>query len=131
MAHFFYDREQKVAKKVDGKPIPITREVEKEDGTKVQEVVPGQFETETFIRKDSFNLDTVVRTHMVDEEHVVVMLNDGHEETQVVNQKLISKNKPATRDNVEDVKGRVWIVSEISIKGKDQVDLLYSKLASI
>lgn len=129
MARFFkYSREvEKLKKDADGKNIPITHEVPQEDGSIKVEAVPGKFETEKHILKDVFNVDNVVRVHMVEQDHVVVLLNDGHEITDVVDQKLKNPKKPPTRDNVESVKGRVWIQSEISIKGAE-VEELYKVL---
>lgn len=129
MAKFFqYSREvEKLKKDAEGKAIPITHEVVAEDGTVTVENIPGKFETEKHVMKDVFNLDTVVRVHMVEPDHVVVLLNDGHEVTDVVDQKLKNPKKPPTKDNVESIKGRVWIQSEISVKGED-VENLYKAL---
>jgi hypothetical protein len=127
MRFFHYTREvEKLKKDEAGKPIPILKVVTKEDGSEVQEPT-GKFETEKQVLNDIFNLESVVRVHMVEPGHVVVLLNDGHEVTDVVEQRLKNPKKPPTPDNVENVKGRVWIQSEISIKG-DEVFELYKVL---
>jgi len=121
--HFFYTREkQEVKKDENGVAVPLKDEA--------GAVIPGKFETTTVFMKDSFNTDKVIRTHMLTPTHVVVLLEDGHEESQVVNQTLKNKNKPATPDNIEYVKQRVWIQSEISVKG-DEVAKLFEALESI
>jgi len=112
---FFYTREVNVAKKDDqGNAIPL----KDEQGN----VIPKKFETVTEKRRDSFNLDTVIRTHMLSEEHVIVLLNDGHEEAQDVPK--MEKGK------IVQGRQRGWVQSEISIKGKQEVEELYSTLAS-
>ncbi len=122
MKLFFYSREQKV-KKLDenGKAIPITIPVVKEvDGkeTRVDEAT-GQFVQETKIRRDSFNVESVLRSYMISDDHIIVILNDGHEESQVVDQTLINAKKPPTKDNIKTDKARVFVASEISLSGDD------------
>lgn len=117
--HFFYTRE-KVVKKVDDKGTAIMKKDENGVDTK-------EFETETKIFVDSFNINKVIRTHMLSEDHVVVLLDDGHEESQVVGQRKKNPNKGSTPDNMEEVKQRVWIQSEISVKG-EEVQALHERL---
>lgn len=113
---FFYTREVNVAKKDDqGNAIPL----KDEQGN----VIPKKFETVSEKRRDSFNLDKVIRTHMLSDEHVIVLLDDGHEEAQDVPK--MEKNK------IVQVRQRGWVQSEISVKGKEEVDTLYSALAAL
>lgn len=112
---FFYTREVQVTKKDDaGQPIPL-----KDDKG---EVVPGKFETVTEERIDSFQISKVIRTHMINPEHVVVLLDDGHETTEKTPE-LKNPNKPAHPTNIIEVKNRVWVQSEISVKGKEVAEL--------
>jgi hypothetical protein len=120
---FFYTREKQVKKTDDqGNAIPLKDEK--------GDVIPNQYETETKKYIDSFNLNKVIRTHVMTENHVVVLLDDGHEESQVIGQKKKNPNKGTTPDNLEEVKQRVWIQSEISVKG-DDVQKLYTELANV
>ena len=128
MVQFFYDREEKVRKLDEtGLPIPITRKIPgvNEGDPEIDEPVPGQFEIETKIRRDSFNIDAVIRSHMVNDDHVIVLLNDGHETTEKV-PILKNKLKPATPNNIIEEKQRMWVQSEIHLKGKD-VKRYYSR----
>ena len=120
---FFFKREQQVAKKDEN-----GHAIMKVDD---QGVPTKEVDTETVIRKDCINLEKIVRAHMITDTHVVVLLDDGHEESQVIDQRLKNPKKPPTRDNVEDVKGRVWVQSEISIKGEDQITEFYSALSAV
>lgn len=130
--HFFFKREAK-ERKLDetGNPIPLTKKVPQEDGTEVDEVVPGQFEMETKIYTDSFNLKKVIRTHTVKEGQVVVLLDDGHEETQKT-PALKNKNHkgPVKPQDVIEEKNRVWVQSEILLVGEDATRL-YTALEAI
>lgn len=118
--HFFYTREKQVVRKgEDGKAIP------KKDETGT--LVPGEFETDTVYVDDSFNLDKVIRTHMINEESVVVLLDDGHEVTEKVPE-LKNPNKAAHPNNIQEVKQRAWVQSEINIKGAEQIAELHAAL---
>lgn len=111
--HFFYKREAKVAKKdSNGEAIPL----KDNQGN----VIPGKFETETVFRTDSFNTDKIIRTHMVNEEHVIVLLDDGHESLEQV--PVREKNKIVQKNQ------RTWVQSEISVTGKD-VERLHEALS--
>jgi len=118
--HFFYTREVQVVKKDEqGNAIPLKDEK--------GEVVKGKFETEPAYREDSFNLSKVIRTHMVDDTHVIVLLDDGHEVTEKTPE-LKNPSKPAHPQNIIEVKSRVWVQSEISIKGEEAVQRLFEAL---
>lgn len=112
---FFYTREAEVPKKDDqGNGIPL----KDEQGN----VIPKKFETEKVKRRDSFNLEKVIRTHMINEEHVIVLLDDGHEEAQDVPK--MEKNK------IVQARQRAWVQSEISVRG-EEVNKLYTALEAI
>ena len=118
MKSFVYTRKQKV-KKLDekGNPIPVMREVPNVVPI-TMEPVPGQFETEEKEFKDSFNLDNYLRSISLDDDTVLVVLSDGHEETKR-NPELINPAKPASKTNVRYVKEAQWVLSEIELKGDD------------
>lgn len=127
MAFFFYTREAEETKKDEqGKPIPITMPVKQADGTTIDVPVDGKFEKEKVLKTDVLNIKNIIRVHMINNNHVVVLLNDGHETTEKTPQ-LRNPKKPATPDNIMEVKERIWVQSEISIKG-EEVMKLYSVL---
>jgi len=121
MSQFFYNREQ-IVKKLDKelKPIPLTRKVSgaTPEDPEIDEIIPNQFVMEVLIRRDSFNTDAVIRSHMINENQIIVLLNDGHETTEKV-PVLKNKLKPAHPQNIVEEKTRVWIQSEISLTGED------------
>lgn len=130
--HFFYSREAQV-KKLDetGKPQLLTVEVTQEDGTVVKEFVPGKFEMETVLLEDHFNLDKVIRTHMMSKDEVIVLLDDGHEVTEKVPVlKNPNKKGPISKGDVIEEKQRIWVQSEIVLKGAD-VEAYYAALREI
>lgn len=88
--HFFYERkEAKLPKEPNGTPY-----------------------FETYI--DSFNLDCVIRSYQVDADTLFVLLNDGHEESRVVDGPVNSKQEPRRE--------RQWIASQIILQGQDIVN---------
>jgi hypothetical protein len=124
--HFFYSRQAEAFKKDEnGNKIAVMKEVLGEgDEQPTFEPIPGQFEKEIVTYIDSFNIDKVIRTHHVAPDQLVVLLDDGHEITDVVEHKLINPKKPPTQDNVTVVKGRVWVQSEILVKGLEEITAL-------
>ena len=78
---------------------------------------------------DWFNLDYVLRTFTVSEDHVVVLLDDGHEESQSVTA-LKNKFKPPTAGNLVEQRQRQYVQSEISVKGED-IQRLHEALAKV
>lgn len=109
--HFSYSRKGLVHKLDEqGNKIP------KKDETGVE--VPGQFETEERIYKDSFNLDKVIRTMQISDNNMIVLLDDGHEVTDT-QKALKNPSKGPVANNVVDVKSRIWVQSEIYLEGED------------
>ena len=97
---------------VDNKTIPVTEEVE--------EIVPGKFVTEEVIYEDNFALDKVIRSHTISRGHVVVLLDDGHEETRIEpTLKNPNKKGQITKNDIIEEKKRQWVQSEISLNGED------------
>lgn len=132
LKHFFYTRKETV-KKLDenGKPIPLTRKVPGEEGKPdVEEPIPGKFVTEVVEYTDSFNTDLVIRTHRVDENKAIVLLSDGHESTETIDYKLKNPKGARVPTNMEPVRGRVWIQSEIVVEGKE-LEKLYEVLKQL
>ena len=133
---FFFFKREATVKKVDkdGKPIPLTQKVKQvvdEVETEVDEVVPGKFETEVKVYEDNFNLSRVIRSHTVKEGQVVVLLDDGHEETQKTPVlKNPGKKGPITKNDIIEEKSRVWVQSEILLTGED-VPAYYAALREI
>lgn len=110
MSHFAYAREQKVYRKDEqGNQIPILNEEGKPT---------GEFETDTKIYTDTFNIDMVIRSFRADEEKLIVLLKDGHETTESTPE-LINPKKAPIMGNIREVKSRVWVQSEIVLKGDD------------
>ncbi len=120
--HFLYGRESEIRKLDEkGQPIPILDEEGKST---------GKFEMEKVVLHDTLDLTRVIRTHVIKEgEYIVSLLADGHEVTERT-PVLKNKNKPASRDNITEEKSRVWVQSEIHIKGED-VQRYYDALSSI
>jgi len=133
---FFFFKREATVKKLDeqGSPIPLTQKVKKEiDGveTEVDEVIPGKFETEVKIYEDNFNLSKVIRSHTVSEGQLIVLLDDGHEETQKTPVlKNPAKKGPITKNDIIEEKSRVWVQSEIMLTG-DDVPAYYAALKEI
>lgn len=132
---FFFERETTVKQlDKDGNPIPETVTVEKEEnGEKVQveEPVPGRFKTEKRIVIDTLNLNKVIRTHTLENGTIIVLLDDGHEETQknpVL--KNPGKSGPITKKDIIEEKSRVWVQSEILIL-KSQAEEFYKALGEV
>jgi len=123
---FFFNRETTVKKEDEkGNPIPLKVKVKKLEGNReveVEEVVPGKFETEKVTVKDNFNISKVIRSHTVKPGHVVVLLDDGHEEAQDI---PVQKGR-----NIEMTRQRNWVQSEISLKG-DDVTRYYEALSQV
>lgn len=127
---FPYTREeQKVKLDENGKGVPLTETKKDEAGVETKENIPGKFETEIVIRQDILDIQRVIRCHMIAEDHAVVLLHDGHETTEV---KPILKNKnkrpPYNTNDFAEEKQRIWVQSEIHIKGKSEVERLYDVL---
>lgn len=124
---FIYNREEKYYKQVekDGKKERV--EILDSEGKPT-----GQYEIEIHSFKDAFNMNKVVRTYMVSEELVIVLLDDGHEESRPVQENpMTAMTTKKTGKKVEETRRREWIVSEIQISGKDQVETFYEKLSQI
>jgi len=132
--HFFYERKA-FENKLDetGNPIPLT--VKKAGATpedpETEEVVPGKFVQEEVTYTDSFNTNRVIRTHTVRKGQIVVLLDDGHEETQKTPVlKNPAKRGPITKADITEEKNRVYLQSEILLVGQDAVRF-YEVLGSI
>lgn len=107
---FFYSRKTEFYKlDTEGNKIPKTGE----DGVPI----PQQFETEERIFQDSFNKHMVIRS-MEFPDHLIILLNDGHETTDV-QRTLKNPTKPASMTNINEVKTRIWVQSEIRLTGED------------
>jgi hypothetical protein len=123
MAKFFsYTRTKKEAKKDDQGQIIYKLD---EQGQPIKDQ-PEMIE-KNFV--DWFNLDYVLRTFTVSDDHVVVLLDDGHEESQSVTA-LKNKFKPATPQNLTEQRQRQYVQSEISVKGAD-IQRLHEALAKV
>lgn len=97
MAHFIYTRS-------------VTKQV-KQSSEEAASV------TETISFKESFNLDKVIRSVMRDTETLIVLLDDGHEESiEIVPEDRDPKTMKLKR---EGVKKRLFLASEIELKGED------------
>lgn len=128
MIPFKYSRKKRVYKKdVDGNHIPLLRTVAKEDGTTEQVVVPNQFETEEVWATDYINLSLFIRTHELDNGNIIVLLDDGHEVTEVV-PTLKNPKKPYSPSNVTETKQRNWVQSEILLEKPEEIERLYNLL---
>lgn len=117
---FFYTREIE-QRKLDenGDPIPLVIDVTGEDGTVTKQVVTGKFETETVTVRDMFNVNKVIRTHSLSPTEAIILLDDGHEVSDVVDFKLKKPALGKIPSNIEYIKGRVWVQTEIKLVGKD------------
>lgn len=121
--HFLYTREEE-KKKLDenGKAIPIKDAEGKQTGVETYKV--------SFT--DSFDITRVIRTHTLEEgEKVIVLLDDGHETTEKV-PVLKNKNKkgPVGPSDIVEEKQRVWVQSEIVLRGED-VRRYFDTLATV
>jgi hypothetical protein len=132
MNSFDYKREVTVFKLDEkGNKIPLYETVQdpsstRTDGT-IDKVIPGKFETETKWVEDYVNLDTYVRAVTLEDGKVVLMLNDGHEESREVGV-LKNKRKPPTPDNVTIERQRQFVCSEIIIALPEDIERLRAKL---
>ncbi len=122
MVFFKYSKEVKVDKKDEkGNKIPIVEKFTDEVG-KITETPTGKFETELVVVNDYFNIDKLIRTHAISPTSIIVLLDDGHEVTEVV-PKLKNKNhdpkKPVRPNDIVEEKQRIWVQSEIELKGED------------
>lgn len=128
MIPFKYSRKKRVYKKdAEGQHIPLTKEVLDENGVKTQVVVPGQFETEEVWATDYINLSLFIRTHELDSGNIIVLLDDGHEVTEVV-PTLKNPKKPYSPSNVTETKQRNWVQSEILLEKPEEIEKLYKLL---
>lgn len=125
MIPFKYSRKKIVNKKdANGNFIPLV--VKKEDGT--EEVVPGKFETEEVWKTDRINLSLFIRTHELDDDRVIILLADGHEEEQRVPVGLKNPKKGMVPGNIVEQKQTLWVQSEIILEKKEDIERLYSIL---
>lgn len=62
---------------------------------------------------DSFNMNSVVRSYEYEKGKLLVMLNDGHEESREVD------NPTPLKKGQQPERRRVWVVSEIHLEGYD------------
>ena len=128
--HFIYTRIDKVYKKdAEGKAIPKMETVELEDGTKEDRQIPNQFEIEEIEVKDSFNIDYIIRTHSINKDKIIVLLDDGHEITEKT-PVLRNPKKPAISSNITETKERVWVQSEISITKPEEIKRYFEVISS-
>lgn len=95
MAHFLYKR--KVNKPV-ANPDPESKEQQYEE----IEIT------------ESFNLNKVIRSVMKDTETLTVLLDDGHEESL----DIVPEHRDAKGKKVEAVKKRLFLASEIDLRGE-------------
>jgi hypothetical protein len=122
MRSFSYQRESIIFKKDEkGVKIPLTAEVTDENGVATKQVVPGKFETESVWVEDYFNLENYVRAVTIENGSIVIMLNDGHEESREV---PILKNdkKPASLANIKMERQRQYVCSEIVISKPEDIE---------
>lgn len=118
MGHFKYSREVEVVKKDEkGNKVPLIVE-----GVPVE----GKFEKEKVIVNDTLNTDEVLRSVAYDEDSILVILKDGHEESQVQPKLKNPKHGPIASNIIEN-RQRVWVQSEIILKGKD-VERFYNSI---
>ena len=92
MRFFSYTRSKEVAKTDETGKVILKKDAEGKE-------IPGQAETETKNYIDHFNLDYVLRTFSVEEDHIIVLLDDGHEVTEKV-PVLKNKSLPARPNNI-------------------------------
>lgn len=130
MKSFKYSRKTTVLKKdEEGKPIPKIKELLDHEGNRIQEPIPGQFETEDKWLEDRINLDYYIRTHALEDGRVIVLLDDGHEVTEKV-PSLKNKNGRPVPGNIIEEKQRQWVQSEILIAKPEEIEKLYQVLDS-
>ena len=121
MGHFKYQREVEIVKKdKEGNKIPLVVE-----GVPVE----GKFEKETVNVTDTFNTDEVLRSVAYDENSILVILKDGHEESQIQPKLKNPKHGPIASNIIEN-RQRVWVQSEILLKGTD-VDRFYKNIGVV
>lgn len=132
---FKYSRKKVVNKKdSEGKLIPVLQPVIENGITVRMDPVPGKFETEELWRTDYINLGKMIRTHEMDDGSVIVLLDDGHDETQKVPVSLKNPKKGPVEGNIVSEKQTHWVQSEILIQKPEDVQRLYNsldKLASL
>ena len=132
--HFFFTRKAQEQKLDEaGNPIPLTRKVPgvNPGDPETEEVVPNKFVTEEVTYKDSFNVSKVIRTHTVKKGQIVVLLDDGHEETQKTPVlKNPNKKGPITKADITEEKNRVYLQSEILLIG-EEAESFYKLLETI
>lgn len=105
MLHFIYTR--KVRKQV---PATLPSNISESDSISAV----SQYQEVEF--KESFNLEKVVRSVMRDVETLVVLLDDGHEESiELQPEQRNDKGKIVK----ESIKKRLFFASEIELKGND------------
>lgn len=129
--HFFFTRKAQEQKLDEaGNPIPLTKKV---PGVipETEEIIPNKFVTEEVTYTDSFNVTKVIRTHTVKKGQVVVLLDDGHEETQKTPVlKNPNKKGPITKADITEEKNRVYLQSEILLVG-EEAESFYKLLETI
>lgn len=64
---------------------------------------------------DWFNLNLIIRVWSIEKDHAIVLLNDGHEESQVI--PVLKKDKKPNADSFQ--RQRKYIQTEIELKGED------------
>lgn len=134
MNSFAYKREITVFKKDEnGNKIPLTEKKmvrtseSMEEEVEQEVVVPGKFETEKKWVEDYVNLETYIRAITLEDGRMVLMLNDGHEESRDV-PVLKNKRKPATIDNITQERQRQYVCSEVVLALPEDIDRLRSRL---
>jgi len=124
MNSFSYQRESIVYKKdAGGNKIPAMQEIVDEQGVASKVPIPGKFETESVWVEDYFNLDNYVRAVTIENGSVVVMLNDGHEESREV-PTLKNDKKPANLANIKMERQRQYVCSEILVSKPEDIERL-------
>lgn len=128
MKSFSYQRESIVYKKDEnGNKIPLYETVEEGSSTrtdgKIDKIIPGKFETESVWVEDYFNLENYVRAVTIENGSIVVMLNDGHEESREI-PTLKNDKKPASLANIKMERQRQYVCSEIVISKPEDIERL-------
>ena len=119
MNNFAYNRRDVILKLDEqNNPIPILDEN--------QVAIPNQFEKTEIVRRDVMNLDFFIRAYRKTDDHLIILLNDGHEATEKV-PVLINPKKGPVEGNIKEEKNRVWLQSEIILTG-DDIERFYSAL---
>ena len=126
MRSFSYQRESILYKKDEkGNKIPVIETIvdpssTRTDGT-IDRVVPGKFETESVWVEDYINLENYVRAVTIENGSIVIMLNDGHEESREV-PTLKNDKKPASMANIKMERQRQYVCSEIVISKPEDIE---------